>query len=258
MKIQQVNQYQNTYAYDSVENPSPPKDSLINLHESLKNKPEAYLSISKEGWTAFRKNLQDLGLATKYTDAKDIPLANTNEIAWEHYSSMGDLKSLTLKAGNYNIDDVMKAAMEAYESVYNNIVKAHEQGERQVSYSLTGTRTLTLEEDLAGLDEAFQMCLANLEGYITCQQTNKAFEHQSGSINFMHNHVQNDEYNQNDYNYFDKEYRDMAITMMQEAREEFLAFVKKEDYKQGAAVGIILSIVQNNDFFLKKTKELFS
>lgn len=51
---------------------------------------------------------------------------------------------------------------------------------------------MTLDEDLAGLDEAFKMRLANLEGYITCQQTNKAFENADSSWYFRRNSPQNE------------------------------------------------------------------
>ncbi len=45
----------------------------------------------------------------------------------------------------------------------------------------TGKRPLPPEEDLAGPDEAFKMRPANPEGYITCQQTNRAFENPDSS-----------------------------------------------------------------------------
>ena len=98
---------------------------------------------------------------------------------------MRDISSLTLKDRNYNVEDVMKSIMDTYETRYNEIVKEHENGDREVSYELTGKKSLTLDEDLAGLDEAFKMRLANLEGYITCQQTNKAFENGKAFIAFI-------------------------------------------------------------------------
>lgn len=64
---------------------------------------------------------------------------------------MRDISSLTLKDGNYNVEDVMKSIMDTYETRYNEIVKEHENGDREVSYELTGKRSLTLDEDLAGL-----------------------------------------------------------------------------------------------------------
>ena len=42
----------------------------------------------------------------------------------------------------------------------------------RISYDLTGENSLTLDEDLAGLDRAYNKRLANLAGYIVCQQTN--------------------------------------------------------------------------------------
>jgi len=60
----------------------------------------------------------------------------------------------------------MKSMMDAYETRYNYIVKEHENGERQVSYDLTGENSLTLDEDLAGLDRAYNKRLANLAGYM--------------------------------------------------------------------------------------------
>ncbi len=74
----------------------------------------------------------------------------------------------------------------------NEIVKEHENEDREVSYKLTGKRSLTLEEDLAGLDEAFKMRLANMEAYITCQQTNRAFENPDSSWFFNRNGSQNE------------------------------------------------------------------
>ena len=89
---------------------------------------------------------------------------------------MRGISGQALKDGNYNVEDVMKSIMDTYEARYNEIVKEHENGDREVSYELTGKRSLTLDEDLAGLDEAFKMRLANLEGYIACQQTNRALK----------------------------------------------------------------------------------
>lgn len=94
---------------------------------------------------------------------------------------MREISSQTLKDGNYNVEDVMKSIIDTYETRYSEIIKEHENGDREVSYELTGKRSLTLDEDLAGLDEAFKMRLANLEGYITCQQTNRAFANPDSS-----------------------------------------------------------------------------
>ncbi len=129
------------------------------------------LSISDEGKNMLREMVNKLEPDSEYIDARELTIQNTNEVAWEHYTAMRGISSQTLKDRNYNVEDVMKSIMDTYETRYNEIVKAHENGDREVSYELTGKRSLTLEEDLAGLDEAFKMRLANLEGFIACQQT---------------------------------------------------------------------------------------
>lgn len=257
MKIQQMN-YQNTYLSGLAENYALGKSNTENSQLHSDNNQAVNISISEEGRAVLREKLSQLGLATEYTDPTNIPEVKTNEVAWEHYTAMGDISSLSLKEGNDDLDDLMKSMMETYETIYNKIVKEHEEGDRQVSYAISGTRTLTLEEDLAGLDEAFQMRLANMEGYITCQQTNKAFEHPDGPIDFLEHRQENEEENPSDCNFFDDEYRNTAVSMMKQAREEFLSLFNTMNYKNGAAIGIISSIMSNNADFLQKTQKLFS
>ena len=156
-----------------------------------------------------------------YTNVRELTIQNTNEVAWEHYTAMRDISDLTLKDGNYNVEDVMKSIMDTYETRYNEIVKEHENGDREVSYELTGKRSLTLDEDLAGLDEAFKMRLANLEGYITCQQTNKAFENADSSWYFRRNSPQNEVKTQDKAQMFDTKYQKTAVSIMEQAKEKF-------------------------------------
>ena len=47
-----------------------------------------------------------------YTNVRELTIQNTNEVAWEHYTAMRDISSLTLKDGNYNVEDVMKSIMD--------------------------------------------------------------------------------------------------------------------------------------------------
>lgn len=152
----------------------------------------ANLSISDEGRSMLREMVNKFEPDSDYTNVRKLTIQNTNEVAWEHYTAMRDISSQTLKDGNYNVEDVMKSIMDTYETRYNEIVKAHENGDREVSYELTGKSSLTLDEDLAGLNEAFKMRLANLEGYITCQQTNKAFENPDSSWYFNRKTSQNE------------------------------------------------------------------
>ncbi len=148
--------------------------------------------------------------------------------------------------------------MGTYETRYHEIVKEHENGDREVSYGLTGKRSLTLEEDLAGLDEAFKMRLANLSGYITCQQTNKAFENPDSSWFFNRNGFQSEGKGQIKAEYLDAQYRDTAVSIMEQSKEKFLAAFKSLGYKKGAAIGILSDIMNENSNFIVNSRKLFS
>ena len=214
------------------------------------------LSISDEGQNMLREMANKFEPDSDYINARELTIQNTNEAAWEHYTAMRGISSQTLKDGNYNVEDVMKSIMDTYESRYHEIVKEHENGEREVSYELTGKRSLTLEEDLAGLDEAFKMRLANLEGYITCQQTNKAFENPDSSWFFNRNGSQNEGKTQDRIPLFDTEYQDSAVSIMEQTREKFLAAFKSFGYKKGTAIGILADVLNKNISFEAKTNHL--
>ena len=119
-----------------------------------------------------REKLREVKPKVEEPIGYELTIQDTNEVEWEHYTSMREYSGLTLKDGKYNLEDVMKSMMDAYETRYNYIVKEHENGEGRISYDLTGENSLTLDEDLAGLDRAYNKRLANLAGYIVCQQTN--------------------------------------------------------------------------------------
>ncbi len=144
-------------------------------------------SISDEGRAMLREMVGKLEAESDDIHVREMTIQNTNEVAWEHYTAMRSISSLKLKDGNYNAEDVMKSIMDTYEARYHEILKEHENGDREVSYELTGKSSLTLAEDLAGLDEAYKMRMANLQGYIACRQTNKAFENPDSSWYFHRN-----------------------------------------------------------------------
>ena len=202
------------------------------------------LSISDKGRNALREMVSKFESTSDDTNVREMTIKNTNEVAWEHYTAMRDISSLTLKDGNYNVEDVMKSIMDTYETRYNEIVKEHENGDREVSYELTGKKSLTLDEDLAGLDEAFKMRLANLEGYITCQQTNKAFENPDSSWYFRRNSPQNEVKTQDKAQMFDTQYQKTAVSIMEQAKEKFLAAFESINYKQGTATSILSDIMK--------------
>ena len=147
--------------------------------------------------------------------------------------------------------------MDTYEARYNEIVKEHENGDREVSYELTGNRSLTLDEDLAGLDEAFKMRLANLEGYIACQQTNRAFENPDSSWFLNRSVSQNEGKTQDGIQLFDTEYRDSAISIMEQTREKFLVAFKSFGYKKGTVLDIFANVLNENTSFVANMRKLF-
>lgn len=209
------------------------------------NKRADSVVISDEGMKALREKLKERKPEVEEPEVYELTIQDTNEVEWEHYIAMGNDRSLTLKDGNYNLEDVMKSMMDAYETRYNQIVKEHENGDRQVFYDLTGENTLTLEEDLAGLDRAYNRLLANLEGYILCQQTN------NGSKYFQSTNRKKEAEEQ-------KEYRDTAVSMMEQAQKKFLKLREKPDYKNGIAKGIIWDIMSSDTIFMEKTRMLFA
>lgn len=179
-----VNGIGSNYCYmGAVANHVQKKAFAANAGRKVTEQP-VNLSISDEGRNMLREMVNKFEPDSDYVNAREVTIQNTNEVAWEHYMAMRGSSSQTLKDGNYNVEDVMKSIMDTYEARYHEIVKEHENGDREVSYELTGKRPLTLEEDLAGLDEAFKMRLANLEGYIACRQTNRAFANPDSSWYF--------------------------------------------------------------------------
>lgn len=222
---------------------------LKNMNEALKNKTDRAVNveISEEGMAAFREKVQEMNPESAALSIYDelITPEDTNEIEMEHFFAMREYCGLTLKDGEYNLEDVMKTTMEAYETRYNEIVKAHENGDRAVDYDLTGKGSLTLEQDLAGLDRAYRRQLAGIAGYITCQQTNDGAKF-FGSANKKEDAAEQ------------KEYTDKAVDMMQQAQKKFLEVRKQPDYKEGIGKSIVLNIMNNDRLFMQRTQELFA
>lgn len=212
---------------------------------AYKNKQIDNVEISNEGRRALREKLREVKPKVEEPIGYELTIQDTNEVEWEHYISMREYSGLTLKDGKYNLEDVMKSMMDAYETRYNYIVKEHENGERQVSYNLTGENSLTLDEDLAGLDRAYNKRLANLAGYIVCQQTN------DGSKFFQTTNVKKNTAEQ-------KEYIDTAVSMMEKAQKRFLEMREEPKYTAGIAKSVIGDIMSSDKNFMETTQRLFA
>lgn len=216
------------------------------MHDNSDHKNEQVdnVLISDEGMKALREKLKEVKPEVEEPIGYELTIQDTNEVEWEHYTAMREYSGLTLKDGNYNLEDVMKSMLDAYETRYNQIIKEHENGDRRVSYDLTGENTLTLEEDLAGLDRAYNRRLANLAGYIVCQQTN------DGSKFFQSTNMKKAATEQ-------KEYIDTAVSMMEKAQKRFLEMREEPDYKEGTAKNIIWNYMSADTIFMEKTQKLF-
>ena len=212
---------------------------------AYKNKQIDNVEISNEGRRALREKLREVKPKVEEPIGYELTIQDTNEVEWEHYISMREYSGLTLKDGKYNLEDVMKSMMDAYETRYNYIVKEHENGERQVSYDLTGENSLTLDEDLAGLDRAYNKRLANLAGYIVCQQTN------DGSKFFQTTNMKKNTAEQ-------KEYIDTAVSMMEKAQKRFLEMREEPKYTAGIAKSVIWDIMSSDKNFMETTQRLFA
>lgn len=243
MKIHQTPSYDRFRLFDTEKKTT----NLKSMHDILnyKNEQVDNLVISDEGMTALREKLKEVKPEVEEPVGYELTIQDTNEVEWEHYIAMREYSSLSLKDGKYNLEDVMKSMMDAYETRYNQIVKEHENGERQVFYDLTGENTVTLEEDLAGLDRAYNRELANLAGYIVCQQTN------DGSKFFQSTNMKKDAAEQ-------KEYRDTAVSMMEKAQKRFLEMRENPAYEEGVAKSIIWDIMSSDTIFMEKTQKLFA
>lgn len=212
---------------------------------AYKNKQIDNVEISNEGRRALREKLREVKPKVEEPIGYELTIQDTNEVEWEHYTSMREYSGLTLKDGKYNLEDVMKSMMDAYETRYNYIVKEHENGERRISYDLTGENSLTLDGDLAGLDRAYNKRLANLAGYIVCQQTN------DGSKFFQTTNVKKNTAEQ-------KEYIDTAVSMMEKAQKRFLEMREEPKYTAGIAKSVIWDIMSNDKNFMETTQRLFA
>lgn len=245
MKIFQAPSYDRFCLLDLKKEDIPFKCMKEELQLNVRNEQADNVTISEEGMNALREKLKEIKPEEQEIIAYELTTQNTNEVEWEHYMTMRNYSSQSLESGDYDLEEVMQSVMDAYEKCYDKILKEHENGDRNVSYDLIGESTVTLEEDLAGLEKAYHRQLANLAGYIVCQQTN------DGAKFFNSTDMQKDAAEH-------KEYKDTAVSIMEEAQKTFLELRNTPDYKEGIAKQIIRDMIKNNPDFLERTQTLFA
>ena len=61
----------------------------------------------------------------------------------------------------------------------------------------------------------------------------------------------------NDLNQFDTDYKDTVISIMQQAKDNFLEQIRNGTYKKGMGVSLLLNSMGQNATFIEGTKKLF-
>ena len=195
----------------------------------------------------------------------------TNELEDELYRSMGRRSSEILKDKDHNYDapDLMKAMMDAYAQEYDRILKDHENGDRRVNYEISGEWDITLDEELAKLDEAFQRRLDNLDSFIGVKQWNEKVKlapvdhqllkrlYEKQGIPYESKQQESKTINPENMDALDRSYNESAVSIMKEAQRIFL-----ERHGSGVrlgekASGIVSALLSADADFMRKTHGLF-
>lgn len=149
---------------------------VASLQEKEKDAPQpkadnaVKVSISQEGIESYRKQTREKGMSGRIVakgnkesairQAKQAASALTanaygSELAGEMEKLQGQRAG-----GTYGIADQMEDSVRAYGNLYDEIVQGYQNGTRERytedENSETGFRKMTMEEELSGLDRAFQ------------------------------------------------------------------------------------------------------
>ena len=142
-------------------------------------------------------------------------------------------------------------------------MEQHKTGNREVNYS-TGFRSVSLEEDLEALDEAYDQWLGHLDTYVLLQQRRYTWyltpvprgrkreieepKYYLGSKRRYNPKFMTEEYH---------EYRRNITVMMKQGREELLAALKTTKGENGLAAKILTNLMNGSADFWTKTRELW-
>lgn len=128
------------------------------------------VSISQEGIENYRKQTREKGISgrvvakgNKESVIRQAKQATSALSAYAYGGELaGELKKLKGQraGGTYGIADQMEDSVRAYGTLYDEIVRGYQNGTRERyvddENSETGFRKMTMEEELSGLDRAFQ------------------------------------------------------------------------------------------------------
>lgn len=171
---------------------------------------------------------------------------------------MGEIHSKAYNKAD-SVDAHMKSLLEAYEIVYGKILEQHKEGNREANYD-TGSRSITLEEDLKALDEAYDQWVESIDNYVSMWQRIKSMRSTSDSEESTEEpECQSEDRKRSHKKFMTKEYHEYRrniTVMMNQGRQELLAAFKTPGEKAGLAKNIITNLMNNCPGFWLKTREL--
>lgn len=187
----------------------------------LGNERHIKVSISEEGQNAYRSSLNNLEGYTPSSLEDYLSLREQADlwasgkfdmdVTYSLYVEMkqlegGRIGSIKDNEGSYDLFDVAQSTLEAYAIMYDKIVQGHKDGTREVYTNFPDERKsqlVTLEDDLAFLNKAFDRCMENVKGYIHAQETSSWDSWIKGT------------------SILPQKYKDQVYEMMNEMKEEF-------------------------------------
>ncbi len=260
MKISDTNQSQNIYDLDLASSQGK-GNKTTEVKKVQENVPAAEISISKEGLAAWEEAVKNKSGCFGVVTGRDAPSEISRqdpkyEVYFEHLWELGAAMDEVEKKYDDQGDGVnyfMLTLAEAYEVVYNKIVEQHKDGNREVTYEIAGECSLSLEEDLAGLDEAYDYWLKFVDAHVFIQQRWKALlSHDTDAGLSKEEHRQKTE-----QRVAADEYRHNVIDIMRRGREDFLATFRSLNENKGIMAGIMNRLMGLSPGFWEMTNKLW-
>lgn len=154
--------------YESANNAS---NIFLNVSSPEVSTYPVKVTISEEGKKACKNNIQSREKtdyeSTVANRAELIEQKNAPEI---HYGFMLGNKLAEITEGDeeyHSIEDKGSALLEAYASAYDEIIKGYAKGTRGIyvedATAESGYRKMTMEEEIRGLDDAYQKYISGFE-----------------------------------------------------------------------------------------------
>ena len=250
MKIQNNNRYYDIM--DKTKDSYRKNEEVPKISDGLQGNKDIRVTISEEGKN--KLYTESLRKEKDNFEEKVFTIENTNEVFFEHYSNMVKITGEKLKQisdeREYGIEDVMKETMDAYEKCYQDIIEKHKNGDRTVVYDIAGESNVTLDEDLKGLDEAFEKRIDDLSGFISIKQLNKKFANPDSAWWFERMGIPHSKKAGTDTDYneeYEEQFLSSMLEIMRTAQKNFLDSYNGFGYRKGMATNILMDLMLENN-----------